>query len=113
MRNISILFVAMLALNGQINVVWAAEDDYKYCRLAGYFLGFDEKVLFGVSLSLATREGHSVVGGVCKAVWQQGFEVAKKGKLGETFTNDELEIVQEGVEFSNRVYRFIGEGAGF
>lgn len=113
MRNISIVLLSILVLSSQINLAKAAEDDYKYCRLAGYFFGFDEKVLFGVALSLATRDGHSVVGGVCKAVWQQGFEVAKKGKLGETFTYDELKIVQEGGEFSNRVYRFIGEGAGF
>ena len=103
------IFVVALALVAPIANA-AEKNDYKFCTAAGYWLGANDPFMGQLAAHIVSKRG-LMSDPVCMSAWKAASEVGRR-VTQHGFTNEDMPVVKQANEISNKVYDFIEVNAG-
>jgi hypothetical protein len=91
----------------------AAEEDYKFCTVGGYFSGTNDKFLSGLAAHVAQKK--NIFGNpICNAAWENGYRIGEKlSETGKIKEPAEREIIHQATAFSAKIYEAISSRINF
>lgn len=106
MRNLAF----MLLLLPAAQTIAAEQADYKYCTSAGYWYGTDDTFMGSLAAHIVAERGLSR-DPVCTGAWKSAYDVGQRVSRGG-IKKEDMPVVNQANEMSNKVYDFIAKGAG-
>ena len=104
MKSVSAIVIILIMFSSHVS---AAENNYKYCSIAGFFYGKNDDFMGGLASFIVNKK--KLLGdSVCSAAWQSAFKVGKYFSKNGQYKNenDKLLGLQAGY-FSDEVYESI------
>lgn len=113
MKKIIIKSFLLVCLEGLVSPSFAAEEDFRICTVAGYYMGTQERFLGGLAFYMAGERG-LIQNGVCTALVKSGHAVGESlSKTGKVSNQEEANILLEANEFGTKVYKLLSSKINF
>ncbi len=106
MKKIVLIFLLLVASP----TFAAVQADYKYCTTAGYWFGTDDSFMGGLASHIVSKRGLAT-DPVCMGAWKSAYEVGQRVSRGG-IKKEDMPVVNQANEMSNKVYDFIEKNAG-